>query len=534
MVFVGGPVLTVNPPGQAEALAVRDGKILAVGDRKSVLATAGPNTTVIDLQGHTVMPGFVEPHLHVNTTALGLASLNLLSEQPDKPLSQVLSELRTALPQVPVGGWLVATGFDPSRTMPRFATLDVQALDLISTTVPIFVLNASGHIAYVNTKAFQLAGVSNATPNPPNGEYVKDANGNLTGQLNEPTAYAAFESKFPPSTDAANLAGFRQALQIFSQAGVTSIGDLNTGIAFGLSKEIDYLTILSQEKGTPVRVFCYLAALAIVPNQTLPVQPGQGNDMLRFIGVKFTLDGSTQGFTAALNQPYLNTNQNGTLDYPSNAQLLQDALPLARAGWQLSMHCNGDRALDQALDVYRQVQVAVPASRNHRMRIEHLTVQQESQLDQLRELNLTASLTIGHVFYWGQVFFQDILGPERANRIDPCASLKTRGIRFSLNSDATTTTVEPLRYIENAVTRVPQLNPPQILGPEQRIGVDDAIRAVTLDAAYQLFMDDKIGSLEPGKLADLVILSGNPRTVDPSQLRSIKVLETYLSGQRRL
>jgi len=531
-IFLGGPILTVNPPGEAQALAVKDGRILAVGTREAVLATQSTSTEIVDLQGKTLMPGFVEPHLHVASVASSLSQVDLLSEAPNQQLSTVLTRLTQALP---ASGWLQASGFDPSRTSPLFASLTVTNLDSVSSTVPIFVLNASEHIAYVNSAAFIAAGVTNTTANPAGGEYVHDSNGNLTGQINEPPSFTAFEAKFPKRTPAQILEGMRQSLFIFSRAGVTTAGDLNTGLAYGLENEISMLTTLSQESPTPVRVFSYLSFLAMKPGQPLPVQPRQGNDMLRFLGVKFTLDGSTQGFTGALNQPYLtNTTSTGTLDYPNTEILFQDALPFAQDGWQLSFHTNGDRALDQALEVHARLRAKPIDIRDRRFRIEHLTVTSETQLDRLKELDLTPSMTPGHIFYWGQVFFQSILGPERASRVDACASLKSRGIRFSLNSDATTTTVEPLRYIQNVVTRIPQLTPPAVLGPDQRISVDDAIRAVTLDAAYQLFMDDKIGSLEVGKLADLVVLSDNPRTVDPSTIRSIRVERTYLGGVRKL
>lgn len=538
-IFEGGPILTVNPVGEAQAIAVKDGKILAVGDRTTVLATRGPITQVVPLNGRTLMPGFVEPHMHINTTAQALTSLNLQSQAPNLPFTSVVSQLTAAAPQVPPGGWLYATGFDPSRTSPLFSTLNVTNLDAISTTVPIFVLNASEHIAYVNSLAFQLAGVTNNTPNPPGGTFVKDANGNLTGELDEPPAFSPFFAKFPPAAPGATQATWQQTYQNVSSQGVTTVGDLNTGIALGLTNEINLFTTLSQQPNCPIRVFCYLAFLAMSPQQqqglaALPVQVNQGNDMLRFIGVKFTLDGSTQGFTAALTQPYLtNTTSFGKLDYPSTEALYNDVITFIRQGWQISMHCNGDRALDQGLAVHARVQQELPAQATRRHRIEHLTVQTEPQLDVLKQLNLTPSLLIGHTFYWGQVLFQNILGPERASRIDPTGSLKARNIRFSLHSDSTTTTVEPLRYIQNAVTRIPQLNPPAVLGPDQRISVDDAIRAVTLDAAYQLFMDDKIGSLEVGKYADFVILNQNPRTVEPTQIRGITVLETYLAGVKK-
>ncbi len=277
----------------------------------------------------------------------------------------------------------------------------------------------------------------------------------------------------------------------------------------------------------------YLAFLALTPGAPTPVQPFEGDDKLKFIGIKFTLDGSTQGFTAALKIPYLNTSESGTLNFPSTTNLIATARPFFDQGWQISCHANGDRAVDQALDVYQSLLANTTDKIARRLRIEHFTVTEESQLDRVKQLGLTISMTIGHVFFWGQVFDQVVLGPQRAQRIDPAGSLKSRGVRYSFHSDSTVTSVNPLRYIQNAVTRVPQLNPPSVLGADQAITIDDGLRAETLDAAYQLFIDDKVGSLEVGKYADMIILDRNPRTVSPDQLTQIKITDVFLAGKRQ-
>jgi len=542
-IFLGGPILTINPVGEAEALAVRDGIIVAVGDLASVLPFKGPSTDVVDLAGKTVMPGFVEPHLHINLTASNLSDVQCGSEEPGGlSVQDVKTALTNALPSVPPGGWLVGNGFDPSRTTPLFGTLTLDDLNSISMTVPIFVLNASGHIAYVNSKAYEIAGVTDSTPNPPGGTYVKDANGHLNGQLDEPPAYGAFISHFPRPSLESTVASWQKTLVDISRTGVTTVGDLNTGLSLGMDTEIGLLRQLAPT--SPVRIRSYLSYLALPADLSTPVQPFEGDDKLKFVGVKFTTDGSTQGFTAALNQPYLcrdvppsqcDPTGTGKLDFPDTTQLRGLARHFFDAGWQIASHANGDRAIDQVLDVYDSLlagtiaQGGDPALR--RLRIEHFTVTEEAQIDRAKQLGLTVSMTDGHVFFWGQPFDLNILGPQRAQRIDPAVSVKARGIRYSFHSDSTVTSVNPLRYMQTAVTRTPQLNPPFILGPSQRITIDDALRANTLDAAYQLFIDDKVGSLEVGKYADLVVLDRNPRTTDPFGLTRISVVDVYLAGR---
>lgn len=531
-IFFGGPILTIEPPMEVEALAVGDGRILRVGSLASMRELQGVSTSMVDLQGRTLMPGFVEPHLHLNVTANQNTSVWVGSyEVAKQPKVQVLAKLAAAVQGLDSGEWLYATGFDPSRCDPLFATLTLADLNALAPDNPVFVLNDSGHIGYVNQAAFDAAGITDDTPNPPGGEYVRDADGHLTGQVNEPPSYAAFFAKMPPPTVGDLTAAFAQAQTEFSNAGITTVGDMNTGLSYGLEAEIGILRALAPR--APVRVRSYLAFLALRNGQDPPVQPQEGDDKLRFIGIKFTTDGSTQGFTAALNEPYLGTADLGNLDFPSTPQLIDFARPFFQRGWQLSCHANGDRAIDQVLELYASLLAAGRPGADRRLRIEHFTVTSEAQVQAVRDLGLTPSMTIGHTYYWGQVFDQSILGPVRAARIDPAASLKARGVPFTFHSDCPVSPAYPLRYLENSVTRVPQSNPPAVLGPEQRITIDDALRAVTLDAAWQLFMEDEVGSLAPGKYADLVVLGQNPRTVDPSGLAEIPIHDVYLGGVRQ-
>ena len=207
-----------------------------------------------------------------------------------------------------------------------------------------------------------------------------------------------------------------------------------------------------------------------------------------------------------------------------------------REGWQLAIHSNGDAAIDQTLAAYRTLLAGEKNPARHRLRIEHFTVHSDLQqhIDQVKQMGIVPGMTIGHVLFWGQPFHDTILGEERAQNIDPMVSLVNAGVPFTLHSDAPITPVDPLSYIQTAVTRQwqpPAGSSPQILGPSQRVSVDQAIRAVTLDAAFQIFFEDRVGSLEVGKLADMAVLEQNPQTVPPLTIANIKVLATYLGGE---
>lgn len=538
-IFLGGPIVTVNANNEeVEALAVKDGKIVALGQQADIKKNwSGSKTQVIDLNGRTLMPGFVEPHVHIVLTSmveglwLDLSNFTL----PYDTLDTISTKLRAALKNVPPGGWLAGFGVDPSRTSPFMAELTTEVLDKVSTDVPIFIVNQSGHIAYVNTKAFEVAGVTNKTPNPPGGGiYVKDAQGNLTGKLIEPPSYLPFQAKMPVPTQAQLVEAMRKTTKKLAMKGITTSAEITVGANLGLDNELGLYQYLMANGGLPVRVRAYLYGSAI-PKGFNAIKPNQGDDRLRFVGVKFLADGSTQGLTAALNEPYTypaDTKNKGSLNYQTET-LLNDMRPYFDQGWQISIHANGDRAIDQALENYNTLLAGVAQPEKRRLRIEHFTITKPEQLIQTKKLGVVPGFTIGHVHYWGEPFHNQIVGPARANRIDASASMKKEGIRFAYHSDSPVSPYGPLKYITQGVTRLWQSPLERVLGPKERVSVDDAIRAVTIDAAYQMMSDHEVGSLEAGKLADFVVLEKNPRTTAPAQIADIKVLETWVGGKRQ-
>lgn len=538
-IFLGGPIVTVNANNEeVEALAVKDGKIVALGQQAEIKKNwSGSKTKVIDLKGRTLMPGFVEPHVHIVLTSmveglwLDLSNFTL----PYDTLDTISTKLRAALKNVPPGGWLAGFGVDPSRTSPFMAELTTEVLDKVSTDIPIFIVNQSGHIAYVNTKAFEVAGVTNKTPNPPGGGiYVKDAQGNLTGKLIEPPSYLPFQAKMPVPTQAQVIEAMRKTTMKLAMKGITTSAEITVGANLGLENELGLYQYLMANGGLPVRVRAYLYGSAI-PKGFNAIKPNQGDERLRFVGVKFLADGSTQGLTAALNEPYTypaGTENKGSLNYKTET-LLNDIRPYFDQGWQISIHANGDRAIDQALENYTTLLAGVAQPEKRRLRIEHFTITKPEQIIQTKKLGVVPGFTIGHVHYWGEPFHNQIVGPARANRIDASASMKKEGIRFAYHSDSPVSPYGPLKYITQGVTRVWQSPFERVLGPKERVSVDDAIRAVTIDAAYQMMSDHEVGSLEAGKLADFVVLEKNPRTTAPAQIADIKVLETWVGGQRQ-
>ena len=536
-IFYGGPIVTVNAKNEeVQALAVQNGKIVAVGTKDAVTKEWQASATkVVDLQGQTLMPGFVEPHVHIMVTAvfegLGLNLSNFTLPYDTK--ETLIQKMKAGLKNVPAGGWLFGFGVDPSRTTPFMAELTADDLDKVSTTVPIFIVNQSGHIGYVNHKALELAGVTNKTPNPAGGGiYVKDAKGQLTGKLVEPPTYLPFMSKMPNPTEEQLFAAIQGTMKKMASTGVTTASDMSVGGNFGVDKEIAIYKAIFAKNASPIRVRGYLFS------ETLPagyntIKPNEGDDKLRFVGIKYITDGSTQGLTAALNQPYTypkDSKWSGALNY-KDADIYASMKSYFDQGWQISSHSNGDKAIDQALNSYSKLLAGNPNPQERRLRIEHFTVNHPEHVKTAVKLGVVPSFTIGHVDYWGAAFNNHIIGPERAERIDPAGDFKRAGGKFTLHSDSPVSNVGPLNYVSEEVTRLWQLPPQKVLGPTQAVSVDDAIRAITIDAAYQIFADNIVGSLEVGKQADLVVLEKNPRKTPPAEIRNIKVKETWIDGK---
>ncbi len=538
-IFYGGPIVTVNAQNEeAQALAVQNGKIVAVGTKDAVTKEwQADNTQVIDLKGQTLMPGFVEPHVHIiGTTVMERMWVNLSNfTLPYDTIETISQKLKAELKNVPAGGWLVAFGVDPSRTTPFMAELTADDLDRVSKDVPIFIINQSGHIGYVNHRALELAGITDTTPNPGNGGiYAKDAQGKLTGKLVEPPSYLAFMAKIPVPTQVQLVEALQGTLKMMASKGITSASEMSVGANLGVEQEVALYKAVSANNAAPIRIRGYLWA------QSLPVgfnaiKPNEGDDRFRLIGVKYIADGSTQGLTAALNAPYAypkGSKFSGDLNY-QDGQILSLMKPYFDQGWQISIHSNGDKAIDQTLNNYEKLLAGNPHPQERRLRIEHFTINNESQVKKAVKMGVVPSFTIGHVDFWGEAFNDHLIGAERSKRIDPAGDFKRAGARFTLHSDSPVSPIGPLSYISEEVTREWQLPPQKVLGPTQAVTVDDAIRAITINAAYQIFADNIVGSLEVGKQADLVVLEKNPRKTSPADIRNIKVNETWLDGKRQ-
>lgn len=523
---IRGTVLTVNEAQPtAEALAVSDGRIAAVGNRADIDAFIAPGTQVLDLGEGCVLPGLIEAHGHPLMEAVVLSGRMLdirpvTIGDPDTVVALIRREVAARGPE-----GVYAIGWDPllqcGLPQPTLAWLDT-----VAPQHPLVIVHNSGHQAYFNTAAARRAGLSRDTPDPDGARYGRDTDGELDGTAEETGALLPLLSEVMAPGDYPAM--LRAECARLNRAGLTTCSEMAFSPGFR--------PLVEQLRGElTVRLRTYEISN---PALTTDAAPGDGDDMARQIGIKIWVDGSPWVGNIDVSFPYLDTDATraigvapgscGHANYTAEqlTRIVDAYFPL---GWQLACHVHGDNGVDTILDVYADVLARHPRP-DHRLRLEHVGAIRPDQLRRAAALGVTCSMFVDHLHYWGDVLVDGLFGPEHGSRWMPAASAVAAGMRISLHNDPPVTPEEPLRNISVAATRVAPSG--RVLAPGERLTVDQAIRAQTLDAAWQLFADDVIGSLEVGKYADLVVLSADPRSVAPEAVADLEVRATYLAGRQ--
>ncbi|MCV6966620.1 amidohydrolase [Mycobacterium intermedium] len=523
---ITGTVLTVDEKRPtAEALAVADGRIIAVGDRSDIAQHMGPDTKSVDIGDGCVMPGFVEAHGHPLMEAIALSD-RLVDIRPVtvRDPNEVVDAIRREVARRgPTGAYL--NGWD-ALLQPGLPEPTLSWLDDIAPDGPLVIIHNSGHKAFFNSAAATRGGLNRDTPDPKGAKYGRDANGELDGTAEE--TGAVFPLLAGVITPADFPAMLRAECARLNRAGLTTCSEMAFDPNFkplvaGLHDELT------------VRLRTYEISN---PRMSTDASPGEGDDMLRQVGIKIWVDGSPWIGNIALSFPYLDTPATrsagiqpgscGCANY-TREQLTEIVGAYFPKGWPIACHVQGDAGVDTILDVYDEVLQQHPRD-DHRLRLEHVGAIRPEQLRRAVELGVTCSIFVDQIHYWGDIIVDGLFGPERGERWMPAGSAVAAGMRISLHNDPPVTPEEPLRNISVAATRVAPSG--RVLAPEERLTVEQAIRAQTIDAAWQLFSDDIVGSLEVGKYADLVVLSADPRTVPPEEIADLDVRATYLAGRQ--
>lgn len=504
LILLKGKVLTMGKKQpEAQALAIKGGRILAVGANEDIKALKAARTKLIDLRGKTVVPGFVDSHTHLARHGLDLLRLDLTEAKSLKHLTEAVKKKTKAQAQ---GTWIIGHGWDESRwPEPRLPSRD--DLDAVAPHHPVLLRRVDGHLCVVNTLAMGSLGV------PLNAAGVQvDDTGKRTGVLTETAAEDAYGS-LPFDLEEA-MTGFAEAAEEAFRLGVTSVHQTSD------PTDIRIWRTAQRRKVPAPRVYLKVLPALLEPAATLGLTAGLGDDEVRYGGVKVYTDGSLGAHTAAIGKPYadLPTTQGQMLEDPANLAALVERAHVA--GFQVALHCIGDRAITACLDAI-EAAVKKHPRKDHRHRLEHFEFATDEHVQRAQRLGCIASVQPNFIGQWGQPgqMYEARLGKDDARMLNRFRVMADLGLRLAFGSD--NMPMGPLYGIHWAV------NAPN---KEQRLEPDEALRAYTLDAAYASFEEGTKGSIEVGKVADLAILSGDPRA-KPKEIQKLRVDMTLLGGE---
>lgn len=533
-IYYGGDILTMSGPvpKYVQRLAFRDGKIVFAGSAKGIGPFKGPRTVTQNLQGKCLLPGFVDAHGHFVSVGVQAISANLLP-QPDGPvgtISQLQAVMRAHIAKSPIVkkfGVAIGFNYDDSQLKEKRSP-NVAELDAISTKFPIVVIHQSGHLGAMNSLALKMAGVSASSPNPQGGVIVrKPGSKEPNGVLEETAFFVALFKVLPDFNEAEKVEQVIAAQKIYAANGFTTIQEGRAEPAM-----LSTLSAGADRKKYVLDVVAFPALDTNGAEAILPMSSSYKN-RYRFGGVKLTFDGSPQGKTAFFTHPYHEVpagQPKSYRGYPAFSEAdAQKWVTIAfKNRWNLLVHGNGDAAIDQLIRVVKKARTQYPPKGNRTVLI-HGQYLRKDQLHQLKALEIMPSVYPMHTFYWGDWHRQSVAGAVRAENISPTGWLLRAGMKFTIHHDAPVTFPNSMRVLDSAVNRITRSG--YVLGPSQRLSPYVALQAMTIWAAYQHQEERTKGSLEPGKLADFVVLNQNPLKVQRSKIIGIRVVQTFKEGQ---
>jgi hypothetical protein len=545
VIFRGGTVVTIEDAmPNAEAVAVAGGRILAVGTEAEVMALATDATRIVDLKGATLLPGFIDSHGHF-MNALQIVNWVNVSGPPVGPVSSIsdaIAAIRAfADERKPAKGeWIVGYGYDVNvlsdgREMSR------DDLDPHFPDNPVMLIHVSNHGCVLNSAGFALAGIDASTPTPAGGLILRKEGSEEPDGLLMETAFLPLFANMPKPGAEDLLALMGKAQEVYTSRGVTTAQEGATH-----KPDLEFL-LRAAEEGRLVIDVVSLPMVLDIPALVAEYAPNfQGGPMelpdtaaqafgtyrnrLKLGGVKLFVDGSPQGKTAFWTEPLLTGGPAGETDYVGFPLFPPEAVNAVMAefvkkGIQTYTHANGDAAIDMVIDGLRLGGAVAAADR--RDIVIHSQFMRPDQLDAYVELGISPSFFTGHTFFWGDVHIENV-GMERASFISPMAAAKAKGIRFGNHSDFSVTPMDPMLMMQSAILRTTRSG--VVLGADQRVDALTALKALTIDVAWQCREEDTKGSIAVGKLADLVILDRNPIATPAEELLSIRTLETFKEG----
>ncbi len=532
-IFTGGPVLTMDDAQpRAGAVAVTDGRIVAVGTAEEIEAYRGEGTEVTDLAGRALVPGFFDAHGHVMAGGIQALTANLLAP-PDGEVTDIASLQRVLRDWaeenraiVEATGLVMGFGYDNSQ-LAELRHPTRAELDAVSTDYAVYLMHQSGHIGATNSKALEVLGITAASENPPGGLILKDETGEPTGVLEENAHFASLPVLFSAVDAEGMKVIIRAGSELWPRFGYTTAQEGRS-----LPSTVAVMAAVAAEGGFEIDVITHVDVLA---GRDFILENASSDYVNRFRvgGAKLTIDGSPQGFTALRDRPYhapVGDYPPGYLGYASVQQAqVDDAVDWAYAnGVQILTHANGEGAQDMLIAAVGAA-TERHGSGDRRTTLIHGQFAREDQVDSYKALGVIPSFFPMHTFYWGDWHRDHTVGPALADDISPTGWAVRRGMIFTSHHDAPVAFPDSMRVLDATVTRRSRSG--DIIGPDQGVDVITALKAMTLWPAYQYFEEGEKGSIEVGKLADLVILSDDPTAVDPETLDERVVAETIKEGE---
>lgn len=518
LILYNGNFWTVNPrQPRAQAVAISGGRFLAIGTNEEVLALATASAKKLDLGGKTVLPGFIDAHSH--PVEAGLAHLRMV-DCDLRSISEILKAIRERAQRTAPGEWVQGFKYDDTKTSDG-RPLTRDDLDGAVPDQPVFILHRGGHTAWVNSAAFKLAKVDEKTPDPPGGRYDRDsATGRLTGHVSE-AGRVTFEKLIPSQfTRDDYRAAAKLISKMMTRTGITSAceADGNPDDLRGYQDARDVGELL-------FRAYCMINYSHLDEMVAAGVRTGLGDEWVRVGAIKNFCDGSISERTARLSQPYVGRSNDYGILVVTEDELYEHVRKAHAAGWQVGTHANGDVAIDMTLRVYERVQREMPRT-DPRFRLEHCTVVNDSLVARIKALGAIPLPFSTYVYYHGEKM--KAYGPDRLNHMFALRSFLDAGIRPTQASDYPPGPFEPMMALQSEVTRTDAKG--NVWGPQQKITLEEAIRVGTINGAYASYEERLKGSIEAGKLADLVVLGRNVFDEDPYNIVNIPIERTMVDG----
>jgi hypothetical protein len=514
---------------------VKEGKILFVGAKDEAMKAAGAGHQMVDLQGKTLLPGFIDTHGHLYNAGIQALSANLLPPPDGKgsdiaSLVAIVSAWKAENARI-IGkvGWIIGFGYDDGQLKEKRHPVATD-LDKVSKDTPVIFVHQSGHLATLNTKGLALAGITDTTPDPPGG-VIRRIKGSRkpSGTLEESAMFGPLFKIFNKIDSQGGINIVKAGMEAYSKYGYTTAQEGRAS-----ADACETFKAMAAKGELLLDVYAYPdIQMALDYMKTNGVQPGYNNHF-RIAGVKLSLDGSPQGKTAWLTKPYkvpppgADKNYRGYPAIPNATESEKLVATAFQNNWQIITHCNGDAAADAYIKAVR-LAANQYGNKDRRSVMIHAQTVREDQLDSMKVLGIIPSFFSMHTFYWGDWHDQETLGRERAFRISPTQSTLRRGMIFTEHHDAPVANPDAIRVLSATVNRVSRSG--LVIGPDQRVTTYQGLKSITDWAAYAAFEENLKGTIKAGKLADFVILDRNPLKIDPTEITSLQVLSTIKEGR---